>query len=46
MVTLSNVAVAFTPLTWLETASPTYTTGAIVKVDTPTCVHVTPSGDS
>ena len=46
IVTLSNVAVAFTPVTWLDTASPTYTTGAMVNVDDPTCVHVVPSADS
>jgi hypothetical protein len=39
-VTLSNVAVQITPLTWLEIARPTWTVDGIVNVLLPTCVQV------
>src|SRR5262245_15185669 len=44
--TLSNVAAAFVPLTWLDTARPTSTFVGIESVLVPTCVQVEPSGDS
>src|SRR4051812_20158094 len=44
--TLSNVAVAVTPATWLETASPTRIVAPIGIVSLPTAVHDTPSPDS
>jgi hypothetical protein len=44
--TLSKVAVAVVPATWLETASPTSTDPGRVKVSLPTSVQVAPSADS
>src|SRR6185436_18836545 len=44
--TLSNVAVALTPVTWLDTPRPTSTVGPSVKVSLATTVQVTPSADS
>jgi hypothetical protein len=46
IVTLSNVAVAFTPVTWLDTARPISTVAFMVNVSLPTVVHVAPSADS
>ena len=43
--TLSNVAVASRVVSWLDTASPTYTAASIVNVSVPTIVHARPSAD-
>src|SRR4051812_16192902 len=45
-VTLSNVAVATVPSTWLETARPTLIVLPITIVSVPTTVHVEPFGDT
>src|SRR5215204_447772 len=44
--TLSNVAVALMPATWLDTASPTRTVCPIANVSDATSVQATPSADS
>ena len=43
--TLSNVAVASRVTSWLETASPTYTSVLMPNVSLPTRVHAVPSLD-
>ena len=45
-VTLSNVAVASTPVTWLDTPRPTSMDEPSWNVSLATCAQVTPSGDS
>jgi hypothetical protein len=43
--TLSNAAVATCEVSWLDTASPTYTLGPMVNDADPICRHVVPSAD-